>query len=177
MTELINIEEERCAVCLNSLTSSPNISLACHHTFHVACLRLWTQNTCPICRARYEVVVAPVVPTSHPKLLLWRRFFLYFSYFLVNPFCVLQLENDYRNNIILLLFVVDFVYLFSYITYYFIIFVYERVNIKIDVLLIIFAIILSGIVEVIYRNTSSLVLCIFSSFYSIVYVFCLVVGK
>ena len=47
--------QNQCAICLESLSETPKLTLECSHTFHQSCLKelrkLALQQTCPICRA------------------------------------------------------------------------------------------------------------------------------
>lgn len=45
-------EEDPCTICLDDLTLSPSIQLACKHHFHDRCIRQWftSSSTCPLCQ-------------------------------------------------------------------------------------------------------------------------------
>eukprot|EP00746_Dinoflagellata_sp_MGD_P136668 gnl/MRDRNA2_/MRDRNA2_70562_c0_seq1.p1 gnl/MRDRNA2_/MRDRNA2_70562_c0~~gnl/MRDRNA2_/MRDRNA2_70562_c0_seq1.p1 ORF type:complete len:824 (+),score=192.26 gnl/MRDRNA2_/MRDRNA2_70562_c0_seq1:88-2559(+) len=53
-------DDEECAICHESVLTSPNSQLdllrCCHHRFHRQCLNNWREQTCPLCRATYERV-------------------------------------------------------------------------------------------------------------------------
>ena len=40
---------ERCPICLDDI-DKPTISILCGHDFHVKCLEMWSDTTCPVCR-------------------------------------------------------------------------------------------------------------------------------
>lgn len=40
---------DRCPICLEDI-GKPAVSLLCGHLFHVKCLEMWSDTTCPVCR-------------------------------------------------------------------------------------------------------------------------------
>ena len=46
-------EERLCSICLDEKLSVNQSVLPCGHGFHDPCIRLWMEDTCPICRAGY----------------------------------------------------------------------------------------------------------------------------
>ena len=77
--ELLSVEERKCSICLEKLTSSISITkLDCDHFFHTRCIQTWLQQTlnrkrCPICRNRIsfsqEVDPHPELPNNN---MLWK---------------------------------------------------------------------------------------------------------
>ena len=70
-------DDERCVICLSSLTEGYNRVTRCHHTFHASCVREWENSqfaegslysTCPICRANVHRNPRPRV--THPIVII-----------------------------------------------------------------------------------------------------------
>eukprot|EP00834_Sanchytrium_tribonematis_P006486 NODE_481_length_6950_cov_0.533353.p7 type:complete len:139 gc:universal NODE_481_length_6950_cov_0.533353:2883-2467(-) len=45
----INLMDEVCAICMEALESTYEIT-KCLHLYHESCLDMWTQDSCPTCR-------------------------------------------------------------------------------------------------------------------------------
>ena len=48
-SELFSKFHDKCPICLEDL-DRPAISILCGHLFHVRCLEMWSDATCPVCR-------------------------------------------------------------------------------------------------------------------------------
>ena len=56
-----------CSICYESITASTgHCTLGCAHTFHLACLSRWAQNTasCPLCRKELGTTEVIPIPTN-----------------------------------------------------------------------------------------------------------------
>ncbi len=40
-----------CSICFESIGTTNSAITECNHTFHLSCYKLWTKDTCPICRS------------------------------------------------------------------------------------------------------------------------------
>ena len=48
-SELFPKFHDKCSICLEEL-NRPAVSILCGHLFHIKCLEMWSDATCPVCR-------------------------------------------------------------------------------------------------------------------------------
>ena len=48
-SELFSKFHDKCLICLEEL-DRPAVSILCGHLFHIKCLEMWSDATCPVCR-------------------------------------------------------------------------------------------------------------------------------
>jgi BRCA1-associated protein len=48
-SDLFSVYHDKCPICLEEL-DKPVLSILCGHLFHVKCLEMWSDTTCPVCR-------------------------------------------------------------------------------------------------------------------------------
>lgn len=48
-------EGAQCVVCLDHMDTGAVLTMACNHTFHLACLVKWEDSPCPVCRYHHNL--------------------------------------------------------------------------------------------------------------------------
>jgi hypothetical protein len=57
--DAVQLEDETCVICFDSIAPSECGSLPCRHTFHFTCIKTWSEkstNLCPLCKERFKAI-------------------------------------------------------------------------------------------------------------------------